>query len=325
MLNCNFYRGLTRKTFSLDGNDTLSQVRIKLGSFMASSDLFTYYDTRQQLYLMQTKNTESRYKLPSILSPKKTATIIDPNKPVPDLEGLKVSSFSDRYLNVSVVLNNGNNDARAANNGKFQPVLLEKVQTINKAGSRFPNVYWNYAVICEKGSVIAFNYSCWGAAGYGYSIKSDRQTIVKDLFMTNDGRYGSVTHGHMARYESHQQNIVVDSLSDQGIPLDNRLQYSSVTFKTWNVKSYKRGDKTYSSNLAPGDSAIRGQSLRTGSIVSGGGIESGSPRPGGKSTQTIGKISHIRDDRNTVLGQIDIYFLVFKNKAAADQMIQQNQ
>ncbi|MCG8640565.1 MAG: hypothetical protein MI862_12570 [Desulfobacterales bacterium] len=327
-VQCNIFQGTNQEFKELDTNSNLSEVRTQLGSFMKSTYLFVYYDERQQKQLMQPKNTESNYKLSSILGEQNNLTITDPNANKPDLEGILVSWFTDRNLQVGVRLNNANPDAVAANKDKFQPFMLEKVQTIKDAAEDFPNVYWNYAVICEKGSAISFNYSCWGAAGYGFSIKSDRSTIISGLYVVNNGNYATTTFSGLSRYQDTKQNIVVDSLSDQGIPIGDRLQYSSVTFKAWNVKGYKQNGQSYSSNAQPPyrrSTDPGGMAKKNGVIVPGGGIESGSPHAKGTSHQDWGApLSSLDQDTNCVLGEMDIYFLVFKNHEAATQMVRQN-
>ena len=327
-VQCSVYQGTNQKTADLDPESNLSTARAQLGSFMKPSYLFVYYDERQQKQLTQPKETEDKYKLSSILGPQNILTVIDPDADKPDLEGMLVSWFTDRNLQVAISLNNSNDDAKNTNAGKFQPFMLEKVQTIKDAGSRFPNVYWNYAVICEKGSAIAFNYSCWGAAGYGFSIKSDRETIISGLYVINNGSYGTITFSGLSRYQDAKQNIVVDSLADQNIPNSDRLQYSYVNFKAWNVSSYKQNGQTYSSSAQPPyrrSNDPGGMTKQNGVIIPGDGIESGSPHAGGASTQEWGApISNLNEDKNLVLGQMDIYFLVFKTKADANQMVRQN-
>lgn len=327
-VQCNVYQGTNQEVKDLDPGSTLSEVRAQLGSFMKSNYLFVYYDERQQKQLMQPKATEGDYRLAGMLGDQNNLTITDPNADKPDLEGILVSWFTDRNLQVAIGLNRSNDDAKAANEGKFQPFMLEKVQTIKDAADNFPNVYWNYAMICEKGSAISFSYSCWGAAGYGFSIGSDRSTIISGLYVVNNGNYATTRFSGLSRYQNAKQNIVVDSLANQNIPNNDRLQYSSINFKTWNVSSYKQNGHTYSSNAQPPyrrSNDPGGMTKKNGVIIPGDGIESGSPKPDGASHQDWGApISDLKEDRNLVLGQMDIYFLVFKTKADANQMVRQN-
>tara|TARA_B110000240_G_scaffold182804_1_gene215965 strand:- start:468 stop:920 length:453 start_codon:yes stop_codon:yes gene_type:complete len=144
----------------------------------------------------------------------------------------------------------------------------------------------------------------------------------------NNGNYNTVRSSWLERYQSSKQNTVVDSLADQGIPLNQNLSYSSITFKAWNVSSYTQNGIPYSSNAQPPQrktADLGGLASIDGIVMAGKGIESGSPHPGGDSSQNWSAPSYnIVETRNSPLGQMDIYFLVFKTKASAAQMVQQN-
>lgn len=328
VVQCNIYQDTNQTYQDLDTTSNLSAIRKQLGAFMKPTYLFVYYDERQGKQLMQPKDNEGNYNLSEILGEQNVFTITDPNADKPDLEGILVSWFAANNLQVAISLNKSNPDARAANQGKFQPFMLSKVQTIKDAADDFPNVYYDQALICEKGSAIAFNFACWGAAGYGFSIKSDRSTIISGLYVVNNGNYNTTTFSGLSRYQDAKQNILVDSLANQNIPNVDRLQYSSVTFKAWNVSGYKQAGHAYSSAGQPPlrkSSDPGGMSTKDGVIIPGSGIESGSPKPGGDSHQDWGApLESLTQDTNLVLGQMDIYFLVFKTKADAEQMVRQN-
>jgi hypothetical protein len=328
VVQCNIYQNTNQMYKNLDNNASLSTVRAQLGSFMKPTYQFVYYDGHQQKQFMQPIETEANYKLSSILGAQNVMTITDPNAAKPDLEGLIVTWFKHKNLQVAISLNKSDATAVAMNKDKFEPFMLEKVQTIKDSANNFPNVYYENALICEKGSVIRFRYSCWGAAGYGFSIGSNRSTIVSALYVMNNGNYNTVRSSWLERYQSSKQNIVVDSLADQGIPLNQNLSYSSITFKAWNVSSYTQNGIPYSSNAQPPQrktADLGGLASIDGIVMAGKGIESGSPHPGGDSSQNWSAPSYnIVETRNSPLGQMDIYFLVFKTKASAAQMVQQN-
>jgi hypothetical protein len=328
VVQCNIYQDTNQTYQDLDTTSNLSTIRTKLGAFMKSSYLFVYYDERQGKQLMQPKDNEANYDLSEILGAQNVFTITDPNADKPDLEGILVTWFTSKNLQVAISLNRSNPDAVTANTGKFQPFMLSKVQTIKDAADDFPNVYYEQALICEKGSAIAFSYSCWGAAGYGFSIGSERSTIISGLYSINNGNYNTTTFSGLSRYQASKQNILVDSLANQNIPNVDRLQYSSVTFKAWNLSSYKQDGTTFTSAGQPPfrkSSDPGGMSTKDSVIIPGSGIESGSPKPGGESHQDWGAPITIKaEDKNLVLGQMDIYFLVFKTKADAEQMVRQN-
>lgn len=330
-IDCIIYSDTEKLTKSLSPSTNLDVVRTDLGNFMKAQDLFTYYDARQKLRLMQPKDGESDFDLGSILGENSVVTITDPTANKPDMEGDLVQWFTNRNVQANIVLNktSDNADAISANEGKFQPFLLENVQTIASAGSDFPNVYFKYAVICEKGSAIKINISSWGAAGWAFSVKSDRDTIADGLYATNKGT-ATIKATFLDRYASAPQNIVVDSLSDQAIPVSDHLQYSYVTLNVWNVLSYKEDGILYSSNAQPpynkSSDDPGGMQVKNGVVVPADGVESASPHADGDSTSVFseGESGGYSDDRNQVLGEIKIYFLVFKDKESANQMIQQN-
>jgi hypothetical protein len=327
---CKVYRGVESRVFSFDPGMTLAAARSQMRAeqFMNDSDVFTYYDDRQQKHLTQPVSTESRYPLKAALGVNNQVTIYDPNAGKPDLQGNLVQWFTDRNLQVAVRLHENNQDAQNANRGKFSPFLLTEVEPLKDAGNIDRNIFFKNAIICEKGSAISFSFSCWGAAGYCYSIESERVKIVPPdamLYCVNDGNYGTTQFSGLDRFSKTAQNIVVDSLSDQSIPIGDKAQYSRVTMTCWNVTKYNSGGQTYQSNLRAPFLAgePNGFQIQGGVIVPGDGIESASPHADGQSTSTFGSISGAqRDDQ--VLGRIEIYFLVFVNKAAATQMIQQN-
>lgn len=329
-INCMIYRGVDKKLKDLNEDSKLSTVRSELGDFMQDQDLFTYYDPRQQKVLMQPKNAESDFPLKSVIGGNNQVTITDPNANKPDLEGDLVQWFTDRNLQVSVKLNTSNDDAKKDNEGKFQPFLLSDVQPIKNAADEFADIYFKSAVICEKNSAIAFDMSCWGAAGWGYSIESERVKIVPEdspLYNTNDGKYGSTKFSWLSRFKKSKNNIVVDSLGNQSISQQDKMQYSKVTITAWNLEKYKRGSTTYESDLQPpfrrGEGA-KGMKIQHGVVVPGDGVESGSPEPSGKSHVEFGSINVKKEDKNMILGRVTLYFLVFVDKDAADQMVQQN-
>lgn len=331
-IQCFGFKELNKSPFNLDPSNQLDKIRsiLSSNSWMTSTYRFIYYNPikKRNETIMDTLD-ESTMDLASILDSFNQFTITNVNAKKPDLVGTITNWFTDRNLQVNVSFN-WESSASEANKGKFAPFLLSNVKSTNPDRP----VNFTNAVICEKGSVIGFNISSWGAAGYGFSIKSDGSVFVESLYSTNKGNYGTITNVGLNRYQDKKQMIQVDSNADQNIPGVDNVKYSQVRIRSWNMKSYNEDGKTFSSDLKP---MQRRSSTKTdpggfkvnnnGATVPGDGIESGSPHGGGASQTDFGKgISKIsQDDPNsaTPLGEIILYFLVFKDHATAQQVIQQ--
>jgi hypothetical protein len=331
-VRCFIFKDLDKKPFDLDTAATLDRIRnvLSTGGWMTPTYRFVYYNkTTKRNDVLSDTSVESSIPLGDILDSFNQCTITNVNARKPDLIGTITNWFTDRKLQATVGLN-GEQNAQEKNRGKFAPFLLRNVRSTNPDRP----VNFTNAVICERGSVINFVISSWGAAGYGFSIKSGSTTFVNTLYSTNNGNYGTITNVGLNRYQDAKQMIQVDSNADQSIPFIDNVKYSEVRIRSWNMSSYKQSGKTYSSNLHPqllkssGINDPGGFKLNSsGATVPGDGVESGSPHAGGASQTDFGAgISDIRqDDPNGTnpLGEIILYFLVFKDHETAKQVIQQ--
>jgi hypothetical protein len=258
----------------------------------------------------------------------------------PDLMGIGSEWFFDRYMSCRVRLNNVEASARAANTGKFEPMHITNVRptSINT-----PGIY-NNVVVCEKGSVITFDVSSWGAAGFHYSIKPDAgEHIVDGIYNTLGDTPDRTTSSSIRRYSGAARQIVVDSTESMMIPSGQWVEYQRVTVQTHRVTSYKRDGRTYTSNSQPPNSVqsaaalapsmeqmrrdersetITPRVLARAEVIPGDSITPGTTHPGDNSDQKFGTISNVKADSNP-LGTIVFYFFVFKSHEDAVKVIGQ--
>lgn len=248
-----------------------------------------------------------------------------------DLVGMKADYLYDRDAGVKVTLNTVDENAKKANAGKFQPLMITDVQPTNPN----TNAFYDNVVICEKGSVINFNVASWGSAGFGCSIKSSKQTIIDSIYSCYGNNQDRNANMDLRRYEKSKNTIVIDSTENLDIPSGEEIYYQKVTLKTWRLTSYEKDNKTYSSNTqAPLKQANKAASMNSTSgfdpgetegdtYVPGGDIDNAAPSEGEPSDQSFGKF-YIKseDDRDSkVLGAVVFYFFVFKDKEAANRVI----
>lgn len=243
----------------------------------------------------------------------------------PDLMGIGADWFFDRAMSCKVTLNNSD---KTNNAGKFQPYMLTNVKPTSR---NVAGIYDN-VVICEKGSSIAFQISSWGAAGFNFSIKPNAgQSIVDCLTICYGPNPNHTASSYTYRYQNAAQQIIVDSTQDLQIPSGQTIQYQRVVVKTWRLTSYEQDGHTYSSDAQPpGLSTSSGagggvdqKSLATAGVVPGSSITPGAPHPGDNSNQTFGTIYNTKSDDpdSNPLGEIVIYFFVFKSHADAQAVI----
>lgn len=268
----------------------------------------------------------------------------------PDLFGDRCDWFHDRNTGVRVRLNT---EAAAAgpNSGKFEPLLLNSVQPANQESHFFAD----NVVVCEKGSVVSLDVSSWGAAGFGFSITSQHDTIADGLYATygrpNGPPYGSQTTMSLGRWMSSQNMIQIDSTSDMNITSDLVVQYQKITVKTWNVTAFTDGSGSYSSNLKPpsptsmpmrptgGFAPLAMAAVANASngfdpgppggdiYVPGSGVQPGVPHQGPPSSETFaGGLKSITADTSVtgIVGSVVFYFFVFRDKATANAVMQLN-
>lgn len=308
-----FVHGKKREFRHLKSDDSLSEIRGQLGSFMAEQDLFTYYDPRQKQQFVQLKSSESKYRLADVLLHRNKAAIIDPDSDVPDLQGQMVSSFSDRRLHVSIGLSQNRAGTLTANEGKInpvmeEPVMLEKVHTIRDAANSIPDLYWDYAVICQEGSLIQLDYSCSGASGVDISHevypRTSRPLPAGDPYFN------------------------VSSLDDMGIPDCHRLKYCYLKVTAWQAPGYPGDGITESqaeNKPGTGNASPEPEIKKDALIIPGTSIKSAVPYPltemprPSRANGSPG-LHHCR-----ILGEMNIYFLVYAGEEDARQLLRQQQ
>ncbi|MEA5536946.1 hypothetical protein [Crocosphaera sp. XPORK-15E] len=345
MTTYNVYLSGQKKQIDADPNDTLSSLRQKLGNDANDYD-FVYYNTfTKKKTILNDRGVESDQTISSATFPGNTLimTVVQGQKT--DLFGMKTDWMYDRHTGVQITLNQNDEVARQQNVGKFAPIMLTDIQPSNSSSSAF----YQRAVICEKDSIIQFNISSWGAAGFGYSITSDKDTICDSLYITYGDQPNHQGFGSLWRYEGSNNTIQIESTQLLNIPTEDVIHYQKVTVKTWRVTSYQQDGKTFTSNtqaplitaplrtrmMTPFDGGTRFFSLAAtmggfdpgspggNTYVPGKDIETGAPGRGPESGQQFGSISDIQQDdpNNTVLGAVVFYFFVFKDHEAANRVI----
>lgn len=332
------------QTINANATDTLATLRQKLAGD-TSTYAFVYYNPfTKKKTILNDRSVEGAQTvgLTAFNGTTIIMTVVSGNKT--DLFGTKADWLYDRHLGIRIVKNTADADAAATNQGKFDPVMLTDIQPSNSSS----NVFYQRAVICEKDTVIQFNISSWGAAGYGYSIKSDKDTITDGLYITLGDSPNRQVNTGLRRYSSSNNSIQINSTQALNIPTQDVINYQKVTVKSWRVTSYDQGGKSYSSNTQapvitsphhmmpmamPGPSFANFATAGSGGFdpgspggdtyVPGHDIQTGAPGRGKPSDQKFGSISNIKgDDPNTtVLGAVVFYFFVFKDHAAASQVI----
>ena len=189
-------------------------------------------------------------------------------------------------------------------------------------------------VICQKGKPIQFGISSWGAAGYGFSIGTNRDTIVSGLYyLYGPSQYGQVGYTVMRSYEgpagSNPPQILVESLKDKGINPALKADYSKITIKTWRVTSWNKGSESGSSALtAPSPRLLLDDADQADPFaedpsgdhsIPGKSVEVAAPSAGKPSSQKIGEPASIENDGpDHVIGSVTFYLYVYRTKEDAN-------
>jgi hypothetical protein len=309
------------RNIKLDPAEPLNTTRARIGvSF--TTHRFVYYNTvigtkqvldQQRVEPTRTLNDGFVFAPDTVLM----ANVTDRNS---DFLGSRVQHFSDRHAKISVVRNTADPAPKPVD---FDPIMLDDITMANEGA----DLGLDKAVICQEGTLLQFNMSCWGAAGWGYSIRSQRDVIADSLYSMRDGSYDLETSLTLRRYQKGGQTIRADSLSHAGIPDFQAAQYSKLTFRTWNVSSYARGKQVFTSHTPPPSLAqawlldgVAGAMAAVGdTIVSGGGM--GKPSAGAPSGQSFHTIKINREDRQHVLGAAVFFLIVVKDAQQANSML----
>ncbi|MBK1664542.1 hypothetical protein CKO38_08205 [Rhodospirillum rubrum] len=347
------YLSGSKRAVEAKATDTLSILRAKLGS-SADSYAFVYFNTfTEKKTILTDRSVEARQTVAAIAFPDPTTStntliqmsVVAGNKT--DLFGTKTDWLYNRNAGVRITLNTSDTKAVEANKGKFAPIMLTDVQPSNESSAAF----YDRVVVCEKGSIVNFNVSSWGAAGFGYSVASQKDTICSSLYNTFGDSPNRMSTSVLRRYKDSNNSIQIESTESLNIPTDETIFYQKVTVKTWRLTSYKKDGKTYSSTMQPptpqapptlmlargGLTASTGLTemrmsasadfdpgAASGDVyIPGQDVETGAPSRGPESQQSFGSISNLKQDdpNNTVVGVVIFYFFVFKDHEAANRVI----
>ena len=141
--NYTAFIGVTPKVISLDESSTMDQVRTALGSSMASTDNFLYYNTvTDEKTVLWPTSIETTAKLsacnfPAVPSQNINTPILQIVSTAENDQALLGTStpsgyvYNSQYFGVKIGLNEVDAAAVTNNNGMFQPVMLQNVVSAN--------------------------------------------------------------------------------------------------------------------------------------------------------------------------------------------------
>lgn len=259
--------------------------------------------------------------------------------------------FSD-FLAVSCKLNMTDKYAIDRNKeiGAFEPMMMYDVIPLfdpNKSSNNLLIPFSNVCV-CLEGSVVQFDLTSWGAAGYNYQIyDSAGHYIVDDLYHTfrqeKDLENGSYGNSCIRRWQNKGNTIEITGVKNiPGASSESATRLRKITFRSRSLRSYMRGDSSFKSSARqPG---VQGQILTRSAMslsitgeerkqellnasknigyLDGDSIMSGAPVEGGQSSQTFGSIHNIEAESwDNPLGFMQVDFFVFKSREEAEQTI----
>jgi hypothetical protein len=246
----------------------------------------------------------------------------------PDLIGIPTSRFTDGNLGVQIWINNNDEEARAANRSAGAGRLM-MLTNVKPPSTRVTGLYDNVCV-CVDGSVVGFNLSSWGAAGFQYFIGPDQGEPIVNAnlnicYWNEPNRFATAS---IWRYSAKPQSIQIRATSSLGLSGAETVRYQKVTFKTRSIRSYSQDGKVYRSDQAPPPPPARGgfqpfSAATNVATVPGGAITPGAPVPGPTSGQQFGKPIYdiVTDDWSRALGQVVVYFFVFPTWQLAETVI----
>jgi hypothetical protein len=341
MTSYNVYFGNNPHTVEASSEDTLSSLRNKLGG-EANNYSFVYFNSfTEQKTILRDRSVEIRQKIGTTAFDQNRVLMTLTEGDKTDLFGTKTDWLYHRHAGVRIALNTEEQVGILENQNKFAPIMLNNVQCSNPE----KELFIDRAVICEKGSLIRFEISSWGAAGFGFSITSEKDTICNSLYAAYDDNYNRQGYVGLRRYEDSNNSIIIDSIENLKIPTKETIQYQKMTVKTWRVTSYHTNGRTFTSNTEPPvisapqssrmmregaerqswfDSGFAPGETGGDTFIPGNDVEHGAPGRGPESDQrfSAGISNLIEDNRDQVaLGAVIFHFLVFKDKDAANRVI----
>ena len=323
------------RTFNLPPDQLLSNVRTTL-----TNNGFLTPDLPNTAYRFVAMQSESSQLQDSIVNPevehlipltgvlRNGQTLVCTNvraTHAPDLIGEQTDRFIDRNVSVQVWLNNNDAEAQAANRAAGATRLM-MLRNVKPPSTRVTGIYDNVCV-CVDGSVVGFNVTSWGGAGFQFYIAPDagEPVVNGDLnicLWNQPNRFGTAS---IYRYASRPQTIQIRATASLGIRGAETLRYQKVTFKTRNIRSYSQNGTVYRSdqNPPPPVSTTRFTTSSTIDTVPGGAITPGAPVPGPPSGQQFGQPIYdiVTDDWTSAIGEVVVYFFVFPTWQMADLVI----
>ncbi|HEY0012513.1 MAG TPA: hypothetical protein VGB79_06620 [Allosphingosinicella sp.] len=348
-----FYKGTTADdtiTLDIDTTTVLSAVRAQLvqNGFVAAdtptmalrfvAESATSTNLQDALIV---PSVENLVPLSGVLGPANQVILTNINATTrPDLIGIGTTTFFNQHLGVQVFLNNSDPQGQATNSqiGAFDPLMLTNVKPTSQ---NVTGIYDNVCV-CVEGSVVGFSIRSWGAVGFQmYIAPAEGDPIVNDdLFLPFGPTPNQYSSTDILRYSTRSQTIQIVGADTAGVSPSQTIRFQKVTFRTRRMTQYSQNGTTYSSQQMPPiptvtqpgglDGSIQAMGIQRQLIqangietVPGGSIKPGGPIEGPPSNQNWGgPISDIvTDDPSQPMGEIVVYFFVFKTHADAMTVI----
>jgi hypothetical protein len=339
------------RIFDLDPITTLKDVRTALGSYITEDFRFIDFQNKKLTYndMILSENFEDVATVSRVVGLQNQLYITDVTKKIKtDLVGFNTDRFFNRHVSCSISLNN-EPAAAAANQGKMRPLMLTNVKLAN------PDVVgWgamDKVVVCEKESLIQFDVSSWGAAGFGFDISPEAGPSINNagLFISfSSCTANNYANCNLRRYYSpydpavDKKMISVIPTASLNIGKDRVLSYMKITAKTWIITRYTRKDGTVvpcdqpiptllpvrlatrlpalaAEDSTPGTPFAQLTSAET--VVPGPTIQPGTTAPSpNQSSQVFGEEIHdlvMDKSPNGIIGEITFYVFVFNSHADA--------
>ena len=319
------------KTVDLDPNATLSDVRKQLNLQFRQYQFVYYNEMIEGQMILNHESQEKQLKLKKFIFEPDMLKMANVSSENPDFFGNRSDFFRDRNMGVRVTRNI--EDGGPLGSDDFEPLMLQDVNPANPDSSDF---FADNMVICQKGALVQFEISSWGAAGFGFSIKTQRDPIVDGLYcLTSEDSFGKENWITQRRYQGVSgqpgTTIKIESLEERGFSKDLKTEYSKITVKTWNVTSWTGDGKTHASALTP-PSARLGLEEDSGDLFGGDpsgntyvpakSVQPAMPTTGKASSQTIGTVDDIQSDgEGHVIGAVTFLVFVFTDKTQANSVI----
>ncbi|WP_242113247.1 hypothetical protein [Luteimonas aquatica] len=266
----------------------------------------------------------------------------------PDLVGVGTDWFFDRFVAVRVSLNAQDASARRRNQeiGAFQPMMLTNVVPTNNTPG-----FWNNVCVCVENSVVEFEVRSWGAMGFEVQLSDELTGPFWQMWARfgegDKNRYATM----LARHFGADKTIQVSGADSMNIVDGSEVvRFQKITVRTRRVTAYTLGGKKYESHSlpqAPGAPRVSRASVALGAASASAGhdvrralanarnpgdttaVPGDAIKPGGitKGPDSDAPLGGGRvdgweiDDWTQALGEIVIYFFVFKSLEAARKVI----